>query len=79
VSRMKRLALELEELERGDALQELENLDAELETLDFDKHNPTISDDRDWWRQQDAELDREETDAIERQAEIQEMRTQGYM
>jgi hypothetical protein len=47
--------------------------------LDFDNHNPTISDDDDWWRDQDAEMDQEEMKAIESLAEIQEYRTQGYM
>ena len=37
------------------------------------------SDDSEWWREQDQELEREELEAIERQAEIEEYRHNGYM
>lgn len=45
-------------------------------SLDFDRD---IVEDRDWWRQQDAEMEQRELEEIEVLAEIQEYRTQGYM
>ena len=50
--------------------------DDELQALDFDLRD---ADDSDWWQAQDAELEAEELAHIERLAEIQEYRTQGYM
>lgn len=48
----------------------------ELMALDFDCHD---LDGSDWWREQDAEMQRREEEEIEILAEIQEYRTQGYM
>jgi hypothetical protein len=79
VGRFKNLDVQIQELEEGIALLELENLERELRPLDFDCCDPDYSDDVDWWKQQDAELEREELEEIERKAEIQEYRTQGYM
>ena len=44
--------------------------------LDFDGF--PWSDDSDWWKQQDDELQREELDKIEAQAEIEDYRLNGY-
>ena len=49
-----------------------------LAQLDFDNHDPEIDDDRDWWRQQDEELEREEIERIESQADEDYLRRFGY-
>lgn len=72
MSRMSRLAIEISEMELLDPHNE-------FGALDFDNHDPSMADDDDWWRMQDAEMTRDELDALEIQAEIQELRTQGYM
>ncbi len=59
-----------------DGARELHALDR---ALDFDNHDPSLADDWEWWRMQDAEMTRDELDALEVAAEIQELRTQGYM
>ena len=46
--------------------------------LDFDNQNPDLSDDDEWWRQQDEELEREELERIEQQADMEELRHNGY-
>jgi len=56
----------------------LREIAAGLSPLDFDNVAPSISDDRDWWKQQDAEMERDELDALEYQAEIEDMRLNGY-
>ncbi len=70
------LDIQIQELEMGIDLARLENTTEELQTLDFDTQNHT--DDSEWWRDQDAEMEAEEMAAIERKAEIQEYRTMGY-
>jgi len=44
--------------------------------LDFDGF--PWSDDTDWWRQQDTELEQQELDRLEAQAEIEDYRLNGY-
>jgi len=68
----KQIDIEIQELEQGIELMRLENTTEELQTLHFDTQNHT--DDRDWWRQQDAELEQQELEAIELQAEIEDLR-----
>jgi hypothetical protein len=46
--------------------------------LDFDNHNPTISDDNDWWRDQDTDMESEELRQIESLADIEQCRLEGY-
>jgi hypothetical protein len=76
MGQMKRIYQDLQEREQ--LLERLENTDEELQTLDFDTRSPTISDDKDWWRDQDTEMGREELEAIESLAELTSYRTQGY-
>ncbi len=45
------------------------------EMLDFDHDVP---DDTEWWRDQDAELEREELERIEMAAEAEQLRHEGY-
>ena len=44
---------------------------ARLHRLDFTHH---VEDDTDWWRDQDAEMTQTELDALEIQAEVQDLR-----
>jgi len=44
--------------------------------LDFDGF--PWSDDADWWKQQDTELEQQELDRLEAQAEIEDYRLNGY-
>ena len=52
--------------------------------LDFEQDDPTDDDrerwieDRDWWREQDAQMEAEELERIEIQAEMEELRHNGY-
>jgi len=46
--------------------------------LDFDNELPDYSDDCEWWREQDAEMCREEFELLDIQAEIEEYRREGY-
>jgi hypothetical protein len=46
--------------------------------LDFDNQNPDLSDDDEWWGQQDKELEQEELERIEQQADMEELRHNGY-
>ena len=70
------LDIEIQELEQGIELMRLENTTEELQTLDFDHQNHT--DDVDWWKQQDAELEQQELEQIKGQADIEDMRLNGY-
>lgn len=54
--------------------QELNDPHNEWGTLDLDKPH----DDPDWWRQQDADLEREELERLEIMAEMEELRHNGY-
>jgi hypothetical protein len=56
-------------------MEELEEAQEEA-SLHFDERNYT---DGAWWSNQDAEMREEEIAHVERQAEIQEYRTQGHM
>ena len=47
----------------------------ETQALDFDL---AWEDDGDWWRDQDAALEREELERIETMADIEELRHYGY-
>ena len=47
----------------------------ELQTLDFDA---VPFDDPDWWREQDMAMETEELERIELQAEMEELRHNGY-
>ncbi len=66
----------IQELQEGIELARLENTTEELQILDFDHQNHT--DDPDWWRQQDAELEQQELEQIKGQADIEDMRLNGY-
>jgi hypothetical protein len=66
---------QLEELQDSITQMQQNNLTEETQALDFDCQNHT---DPDWWRMQDAELEAEELQEIERQAEIHEYRLNGY-
>lgn len=56
-------------------LESFHSLDFDLDEYD----EVTAIERRDWWKHQDAELTAEELDHIETEAEIQELRTQGYV
>ena len=58
--------------------QELEDGLSEMQPLDFDNNMPSLTDDRDWWRDQDAEMVASELTDIEAQADIEDMRRNGY-
>lgn len=70
---MKKIHTALQERESQDTITEEE---AREMALDFDNH---LLMDADWWREQDAQYQKEEAEHIEREAEIQEYRTMGYM
>lgn len=48
---------------------------AEYHAIDFDAESYT---DSDWWKQQDDELERDELERIETEAEIFDLRINGY-
>jgi len=56
--------------------QELYDPWNELGSLDFDQDDP--GEDLNWWVHQDAELQREELERIETQADVEELRHNGY-
>ena len=68
--------IQIQELEMGIDLARLENTTEELQTLDFDTQNHT--DDSEWWREQDAEMERDEMEALEIMAEVEDIRRNGY-
>lgn len=74
--------IEIQEIERGDALARLENLNADLDAELNDPHNEFGNlnfDDADkWWFEQDQEMVRLEDKHIEAMAEEQENRNGGY-
>lgn len=53
-----------------------------MHSLDFDNQDwerwIDETQPRDWWREQDAQLEREELEAIERQAQIYDYQLNGY-
>lgn len=55
--------------------QEINDPWNEFATLDFDGYP---EDSADWWREQDQELEREELEALEIKAEMEELRHNGY-
>lgn len=59
-------------------LKQLEDPNHELKTLDFDQTDAPWSEETDWWREQDAELEAEELAEIEAQAELFEIARWGY-
>ena len=44
--------------------------------LDFEQDDP--GEDTEWWREQDAQMEAEELERIEIQAEMEELRHNGY-
>ena len=58
--------------------QELNDPWNEFGTLDFDKDMPEYSDDVDWWRDQDADLEAQELARLESDAQIFDYRMNGY-
>ena len=72
MGRMKDLHIQIQELGLGIELMRLEDTTEELQTLNFDTQNHT--DDSEWWREQDSELAREELEAIEIQADVEDLR-----
>jgi len=73
---MSELDIALRDLQEGVTLARLESLAEELVPLNFDTQNHT--DDRYWWRDQDADMQRAEMESLERQADIEDMRLNGY-
>ena len=63
MGQMKRILTEIAETARLDELEDL--------SLDFESQNNI---DPDWWRDQDAEMTQTELDALEIQAEVQDLR-----
>lgn len=45
------------------------------QALDFEANVPQ---DQEWWRQQDQELEQQELERLETQAEMEELRHNGY-
>ena len=57
---------------------EAEELRFDMDQMNDDLRNEWIEERDDWWREQDAELEREELERIEVQAEAEELRHNGY-
>ena len=76
MGRMKEIAIALDDLSQGVTLARLESLQECLTPLHLDTQNHT--DNREWWQDQDEEMERVEFDALEVQAEIEDMRLNGY-
>lgn len=68
MGRMSELHIEMQEMEEAQQIERAQEELAEMRATT-----------KDWWTEQDQEMDAEEERALELKAEIQEYRTQGYM
>ena len=75
MGRMSELSIAIRELNDDVTRARVDSLVEELTTLDFDSQNHT---DPDWFKMQDAEMAQSELESIEQQAEIEDMRMNGY-
>ena len=75
MGRMQEIAIALDDLSQGVTLARLESLQESLTPLHFDTQNHR---DNTWWIEQDAQMERDDLDALEYQAEIEDIRLNGY-